>query len=391
MSAIEVPLLDLRAQYERIRNEIEPAMRELVESQRFIMGEPVERLEEEIAATCGARLAAGCSSGSEALLLALLAHGVGPGDEVVLPTYTFFATAGSVSRLGARPIFADIDPATYNVTAATLETALGRAPRARVLIPVHLYGQAADIEGIEALAASRDLRVVEDAAQAIGSVDGSGRRVGARGHLTCLSFFPSKNLGAFGDAGMVLGGDPEEVERVRLLRLHGGHPKYYHAVVGLNARIDALQAVVLRVKLRHLEGWHAGRIANADHYEEVFRAEGAADSSVPLEEGGLPLRFPFRLEAPSRHIFNQFVVRVPAEHRDALRVFLGERKIGTDIYYPIPLHLQECFRDLGGKPGDLPHAEKAATETLALPIYPELDAAQREHVTGSVLEFLRGL
>lgn len=385
---VRVPLLDLVAQYETIRSELDAAVARVAASQQFVMGQDVLGIEDEVAAYCGAKHAIGVSSGSEALLLAYMGLGIEPGDEVVCPTYTFFSTAGSVSRLGAIPVFADIDPTTYNVTPETLARALHGRSRVKVIVPVHLFGQSVDMAPIEELAAQHGVQVIEDAAQAIGSVDGAGRRVGSGVNLTCLSFFPSKNLGAWGDGGMLLGGDDDLVERIKVLRVHGGKPKYHHGVIGLNARLDALQAAVLRAKLPHLDDWHEARARNASIYDAAFLGAGALPSEAPLSEGGLALRTPLPPKAPARHIYNQYVIRVPADRRDGLRAFLTERGIGNEVYYPVPLHLQACYADLGGKPGDLPEAEKAAAETVALPIYPELSDDQRDAVAGSVLDFL---
>ncbi|MCP5055414.1 MAG: DegT/DnrJ/EryC1/StrS family aminotransferase [bacterium] len=384
-----VPLLDLRAQYAEIATEVDEAIRQVVQEQRFVMGDEVSALEQEIAAYTGARHAIGCSSGSDALLLALWARGIGPGDAVLCPTYTFFATAGSVSRLGARPVFVDIEPDTYNLCLESARRVAAGRTDLKAILPVDLYGQAADLRGTHELAAELGIAVIEDAAQAIGSRDADGRRVGSASEQVCFSFFPSKNLGAYGDGGMVTTQSDELAKRARLLRLHGGEPKYYHEMVGMNSRLDALQAAILRVKLRYLEGWHERRLQNANHYDDLFRAAGALDSRVSLDEDSdLSLRFPARNAEPSRHIFNQYVVRVPADRRDALREHLTAREIGSEIYYPIPLHLQACFKDLGGQPGDLPNAERAARETVALPVFPELSKAQREAVAGAVIEFL---
>lgn len=385
-----VPLLDLRAQYAEIAAEVDEAMRRVVQSQRFVMGDEVAALEEEIAAYTGARHAVACASGSDALLLALWARGVGPGDAVLCPTYTFFGTAGSIARLGARPVFVDVDPATYNLCLDSARRVAAGQSNLKAVVPVDLYGQAADLTGVRALAEDLGLAVIEDAAQAIGSRDTDGRPVGSACEQVCFSFFPSKNLGAYGDGGMITTQSDELAARARLLRLHGAEPKYHHALVGMNSRLDALQAAILRVKLRYLEGWHDRRQRNADHYDALFGKAGALDSRVSLdEEAGLPLRFPARASEPARHIFNQYIVRVPADRRDALREHLASREIGSEIYYPIPLHLQGCFQELGGRPGDLPHAERAAAETVALPIFPELSKAQRESVAAAVIGFLR--
>lgn len=384
-----VPLLDLRAQHAEIASEVNEAIARVVESQYFVMGPEVEALEEEIAAYTGARHAVGCASGSDALLLALWARDIGPGDGVLCPTHTFFATAGSVSRLGAVPIFVDIDPTTYNLCLDSVRKVAAQHDNLKAILPVDLYGQAADLVAVQAVADELGLVVIEDAAQAIGSRDLQGKPVGSVAEQVCFSFFPSKNLGAYGDGGMITTQSDELAARLRLLRLHGSEPKYHHALVGMNSRLDALQAAVLRVKLRYLEGWHEGRQSNALHYDEIFRGAGALDSSVSLDEdSALPVRVPFRNPEPSRHIFNQYVIRVPGEKRDALRAHMTDRQIGSEIYYPIPLHLQECFLNLGGKPGDLPHAERAAAENIALPIYPELTKTQREEVAGTILDFL---
>ncbi len=385
-----VPLLDLRAQYAEIADEIDEALRRVVRSQRFVMGEEVEALEEEIAAYTEARHAVGCASGSDAVLLALWALDIGPGDAVLCPTYTFFATAGSISRLGARPVFVDLDPATYNLCLDSARRAAEGRSDLKAVIPVDLYGQAADLAGTRALADELGIAVVEDAAQAIGGRDREGRPVGSACEQVTFSFFPSKNLGAFGEGGMITTASDELAERLRLLRLHGAEPKYHHTLVGMNSRLDALQAAVLRVKLRHLEGWHERRRQNAEHYDALFLGAGARDSRISLDEPAeLPLRVPFREPEPVRHIVNQYVVRVPAERRDALREHLAAAEIGSEIYYPIPLHLQACFTELGGRPGDHPHAERAAAETVALPVYPELTKAGRETVATHVIDFLR--
>ena len=383
-----VPLLDLRAQFAEIREEIEAAVQRVLDSQRFVLGDEVSRLESAIAEYTGAPHAVACASGSDALLLALWARGVGPGDAVLCPTFTFFATAGSVARLGATPVFADIDPITYNLD---LESARRMAEGRRdlkAILPVDLFGQAADLAAIQELADALGLAVIEDAAQALGSRDARGRTVGSISEQTCFSFFPSKNLGAYGDAGMVTTRSAKLADRLRLLRLHGGPPKFPHSVVGMNSRLDALQAAILRAKLPHLESWHERRRKNADHYDQLFRAAGALQSGSKIEEAPLPLLVPYRIPEPARHVFNQYVIRVPEALRDPLRAHLAQRSIGTEIYYPIPLHLQECFASLGGHEGDLPVAEAVARESIALPIYPELSKAQREHVASEVIDFL---
>lgn len=367
----EVPLLDLKAQYRQIDEEVRAAVDRVLESQYFILGPEVEALEREVAGYVGAGEAIGVSSGTDALLVALMALDIGPGDEVILPTYTFFATAGVVARLGATPVFVDIDPVTYNLD---VDQAIDRiGDRTRAIVPVHLYGRAADLQALMQAAGERGVDVIEDAAQAIGATDPAGRSAGAVGTAGCFSFFPSKNLGGAGDGGMVVSPDPGLAERIRKLRVHGSAPKYYHSLVGGNFRLDAIQAAVLRVKLPRLDDWTAGRRENAATYRALF-ADAALDQvSIPPDEPG--------------HIYNQFVIEAP--RRDALRAYLADRGIATEIYYPVPLHLQECFADLGYAPGDLPHAEHAADTTLALPIYPELRQDQLEAVVGAIRDFYR--
>jgi dTDP-4-amino-4,6-dideoxygalactose transaminase len=386
----KVPLLDLKAQFAEIRDEVMPIVESVCASQQFILGEHVRGLEAEIAHYCGASAGIGVSSGTDALLLALMALGIGVGDEVITSPFTFFATAGTIARLGARPVFCDIDPASFNLSPAAVQAfldsecvaddhgVLNRATggRIRAIMPVHLYGQAADMDPLVQMARRYRLRIVEDAAQAIGTESANGVRVGSIGDIGCLSFFPSKNLGAFGDAGLCTTNDPELAERMRVLRVHGGKPKYFHAVIGGNFRIDELQAAVLRVKLRYLDGWTLARQQNAAYYNEAFAEAGLASRVVTP-----------RSPARGRHIFNQYVIRV--ERRDALKAFLGERHVGTEIYYPVPLHLQECFAYLGYRNGDFPHSEQASAQTLALPIYPELSEPQRRTVVASVEEFFR--
>ncbi len=376
---VTVPLLDLRAQYATIKPEIDEAIARVVESQVFILGPQVSGLEEEMAGLLGCRHAIGCASGSDAILLALMALGVGAGDQVLCPAYTFFATAGSVARLGAVPVFADIDPATYNMDPDSARYAASRCDRLAAIMPVHLFGQAADLDAFLELGAELRVPVVEDAAQALGTRDGRGRRVGTCGRVSCFSFFPTKNLGGYGDGGLLTTDDDELAGRLRSLRVHGAQRRYYHDHVGLNSRLDALQAAVLRVKLRHLERWNEGRRANADWYDRAFAAaEGAAE---------LELHTPQPAPPPAVHIYNQYVIRVAAGARDGLREHLTQRGIGSEIYYPVPLHLQKCFRYLGHHEGDLPHSESAARETLALPVYAELTQEQRRHVVDSIVEY----
>jgi dTDP-4-amino-4,6-dideoxygalactose transaminase len=370
---LPVPALDLKAQYQSIRAEIDEVVRQVIESQYFILGPEVANFEAEAAAYCGAKHAIGCASGSDALLLPLLALGIGAGDEVVTSPYSFFATAGAVWRTGARPVFVDIEPDTYNIDPARIEAAI--TPRTKAIIPVHLYGQVADMDPINAIAAKHGIAVIEDAAQAIGA-GYHGRRAGTLGHAAAFSFYPSKNLGGFGDAGMVTADDPGLAKSVARLRVHGMEPKYHHHEVGFNSRLDALQAAVLRVKLRHLDDWTEGRRAVAARYRELFTEDGLDGIITPPSE-----------RDGYHHVFNQYVVRVPADARDALRTHMAARKVGTEIYYPIPLHLQVCFASLGHKPGDFPLAEAAANETIALPMYPELTDEALRHVVGSIGEF----
>lgn len=370
-----IPLLDLRAQYDSIREEILAALNVVLESQHFIMGPEVQAFETEIAAYCQAPYAIGVSSGTDALLAALMALGTGPGDEIITTPYSFFATAGAAARLGARPVFVDIEPHGYNLNVELVEAAI--TPRSRLILPVHLYGQSADLEPLLEIAARRGLALVEDAAQAIGT-EYKGRRVGALGTVGCFSFFPSKNLGAYGDAGLLTTADPHLAERLRLLRVHGAAPKYHHSVVGGNFRLDAIQAAVLRVKLKYLDGWTESRRGNAQRYRALFAESGVlASGAVSLPE---ELGF-------GRHIYNQFVLRV--QRRDELQAYLKKQQVGTEVYYPVPLHLQECFRNLGYGRGDFPEAERAAAETLAIPIYPELRPEQQEEVVGRIAEFYK--
>ena len=385
---LKVPLLDLKAQFATFRDEVMPLIEEVCASQQFILGAHTRALESETAAYCGARFGIGVSSGTDALLLAAMGLGIGAGDEVITSSFTFFATAGTIARLGARPVFCDIDPVTFNLSteavAAFLEHGCERRDgilrnrvtggRIAAVLPVHLYGQCADLERLGALARAHGLRVIEDAAQAIGSESAGGARAGSIGDVGCFSFFPTKNLGAFGDAGLCTTNDAALAERLTILRVHGGHPKYYHRYVGGNFRIDELQSAVLRVKLKYLDGWTEGRQRNAAHYDGAFAASKVAGRiATPRALPGV------------RHIYNQYVVRAP--DRDALRAHLADRGVGTEIYYPVPLHLQECFAYLGHRRGDFPEAERAAAECLALPIYPELERAQLDYVVESIAAF----
>ncbi len=372
-SAISVPLLDLGAQYRPLRDELLAAITRVCDSQRFIMGPEVEGLERELAAYLGVRDAITVSSGTDAILAALMALGIGPGDEVITSTYSFFATAGCVARVGARPVLVDIDPATYNMDPAALRAALSADTKA--IIPVHLYGLCADMDPILAVARQAGIPVIEDAAQAIGASYGQ-QQAGAMGTVGCFSFFPSKNLGAFGDAGLVTTNDAAVGRRVRLIRNHGAEPKYYHSLIGANFRCDALQAAVLRVKLPHLARWTDARRANAATYDRLFAETGLTGRiTLPVQPAG------------RRHIFNQYVIRVP--ERDRVRAALTERGISTEIYYPVPFHLQECFAPLGHARGDFPAAEAAADSTIALPIYGELTVEQQSAVVGAVADAVR--
>jgi dTDP-4-amino-4,6-dideoxygalactose transaminase len=370
---LSVPALDLKAQYRTIRHEIEPVVQSVLESQYFILGPEVVQFEAEAGAYCRASHAIGCSSGSDALLLPLLALGLKPGDEVITTPYSFFATAGAIWRTGAKPVFVDIEPETYNIDPALIEAAI--TPNTRAIIPVHLYGHAADMAPINEIAKKHALFVLEDAAQAIGA-GYHGRKAGTLGDAAAFSFYPSKNLGGFGDSGMVTTNDPSLGKQLARLRVHGMEPKYHHHEVGYNARIDALQAAILRVKLRHLDDWTSARRAVAATYAKLF------------EENGLDEIIALPVEKPGHfHVYNQYVIRVPADARDPLRNHLAANRVGSEIYYPIPLHLQVCFASLGHKPGDFPHSEAASNETIALPIYPELTDEALGHVVGSIASF----
>ena len=379
-----VPLLDLKAQYATLREEIREAIDRVADAQYFILGPEVEALEKEIAAYSQCEFGIGMSSGSDALLVALMAIDLKPGDEVITSTYTFFATAGAVARLHAKPVFVDIDPLTYNIDAKQVAAAI--TDRTRAIIPIHLYGQVADMDPIMEIAREHKLVVIEDAAQAIGA-ESRGRRAGSIGDMGCFSFFPSKNLGGFGDGGMITTNNAQLAKQVKLLRNHGYSPKYYNKVVGGNFRLDAIQAAILRVKLRYLDQWTEARQRNAATYRRLFeeaelaiKPSAASDRLSELSGVRLPE------EAPDgRHIYNQFVIR--SGHRDELMKHLKERKIGTEIYYPVPMHVQECFADLDYHAGDFPLSEGAAAETLALPIYPELTEEMIGTVVDAIADF----
>ena len=363
-----VPLLDLQAQYRPLRDELLTAIARVCDSQRFIMGPEVEALERELAAYLEVGEAIAVSSGTDALLATMMALGIGPGDEVITSTYSFFATAGCVSRLGATPRLVDIDPVTYNLDVSAVAAAV--SPRTKAILPVHLYGLCANMDPLLDLARAHNVAVIEDACQAIGARY-RGRQAGSMATAGCFSFFPSKNLGAFGDAGLVTSNDAHLAREIRLLRNHGAEPKYYHHRIGGNFRLDALQAAVLRVKLPHLSRWTDMRRANAAQYRTLFEQAGLAERiTLPSEPDGC------------FHIFNQYVIRVP--NRDRVRAYLAEHGIGTEIYYPVPFHLQECFASLGHGRGDFPKAEAAADSSLAVPIYGELTADQLELVVRTI-------
>lgn len=370
-----IPMLDLKAQYAALRGEIHAAIERVLASQQFILGPEVEAFEREIAAYSGCRFGVGVSSGTDALLLALMTVGVGPGDEVITTAYSFFATAGAIVRLGARPVFVDIDLDTLNINAAAIEARI--TPKTRAILPVHLCGQMARMDTILEIARRYNLYVIEDACQAIGA-DFHGQRAGSMGHLGCFSFFPSKNLGGAGDSGMVVCNDPALADRAALLRNHGHRPKYYNQAVGGNFRMDALQAAILRAKFPYLEGWTAARRRNAALYNELFRQAGLAGAEGPVV---LP-----RESGWGRHIYHLYQIRVP--RRDELMAFLKARGIASEVYYPVPLHRQACFEGMGFQ-ADCPNAEQASRETLALPVYPELTAAQIERVVAAIQEFYR--
>jgi dTDP-4-amino-4,6-dideoxygalactose transaminase len=369
---MKVPLLDLKAQYSTIRSEIGEAMERVIESGHFILGPEVEGLEREIAAFCKARFAIGVSSGTDALLAALMAIGTGPGDEVITSAYSFFATAGVIARVGASPVFIDIDPKTFNLDSTGVSQKI--TSRTKAIMPVHLFGQCAVLDTVIEIIKGKGIYVIEDAAQAIGAHDNKGRQTGTMGHVGCFSFFPSKNLGAFGDGGMVITNDAHLAEAIRVLRVHGAKPQYHHSLVGGNFRLDALQAAILRVKLKHLTSWTEARRNNANRYRSLFQKMGLSKRvSLPEDSAG--------------HIYNQFVARFP--DRDRLQRFLREKGVDTEVYYPVPLHLQDCFANLGYRSGNFPNAEAAAGDSLALPVYPELTEEQQRYVVDQIGEFYR--
>jgi dTDP-4-amino-4,6-dideoxygalactose transaminase len=370
---IVIPMLDLKAQHERIAAEVEAAIKSVLESQQFILGPEVRELEGEIADYCECSFAIGCASGSDALLLALMACGVGEGDEVITSPFTFFATAGSVARLGATPVFVDIEPSSFNLDEDRLERAM--TERTRAIMPVHLFGQCADMDKINDIAERHGVAVIEDAAQAIGARH-SGKSAGSLGLIGAFSFYPSKNLGGAGDGGMLTTNDSAVAERLRRLRAHGAKNKYFHEEVGINSRLDSLQAAILRVKLRYLDEWAEARRANARRYEELFTGSGLLQSGLVV----LPAE-----RNDTFHVYNQFVIR--ARDRDRLKQYLSEEGVGTEVYYPLSLHMQECFKYLGYDGGDFPESDRASKEALAIPIYPELGESAQRHVVERIAAF----
>ena len=370
-SNMKVPLLDLNRQYKSIQGEINEAIQKVLNHGMFVMGPEVKELESELAGYCDAKNGIGVASGTDALLLSLRGIGVGPGHEVITSTFTFFATAGVISRLGAKPVFIDIDPKTFNIDPAKIEKAV--TEKTRAIIPVHLYGQMAEMDEIRSIAAKRNINIIEDAAQAIGSTY-KNKKAGAFGVAACYSFFPSKNLGAYGDGGFVTTNDDRLADLIRRLRVHGAQPKYFHSTVGYNSRLDTIQAAVLKVKLKYLPSWHELRREKAGRYNEML--------------GDIPqVQTPY-VSNYNYHIYHQYTLIV--EERDRLKDFLKKREIGLDTYYPLPLHLQECYKDLHYKKGDLPVAEELAGKVISLPIFPELTGAEQEYVAESIREFYKG-
>ncbi len=369
---MKVPLLDLRGQHQALRPKLLEAIERTIDSQQFILGSEVEALEEEISKYCTTKFAVGCASGTDALLLALMALDIKTGDEVITTSFTFFATAGSIARLGARPRFVDIEPRTYNIDPSLVEAAI--TPRTRAILPVHLYGQCSDMDPLLEISKRHGLPIVEDAAQALGAED-RGRRAGSMGHMGCFSFYPTKNLGGAGDGGMLVTNEQALADRLRKLRVHGGATEYQHDEVGINSRLDALQAAILCLKLKYLEEWSAARRRKADFYTELFRE---ADLSIEL----VP---PF-IRSEARHIFHQYVIRLP-RHRDEVMRHLSQHAVGSKVYYPVPLHLQKCFTYLGYHDGQFPEAERAASQTLALPCFPEITEEQQRFVVDVLAEF----
>jgi dTDP-4-amino-4,6-dideoxygalactose transaminase len=387
---MKVPLLDLKSQYLSMKDELDAALIGVAESTAYIMGPAVKKMEEEMAQFLGSKYAVGVSSGTDALLLALMAIGVGKDDEVIMPTYSFFATAGVVARLNAVPVLVDSDPVTFNIDPTQIEAKI--TSRTKAIIPVHLYGQSADMEPIIAIAKKHNLRVIEDGAQAISVQYKDGRQVGNIGDIGCFSFFPSKNLGCFGDGGLVVTNDDELIDMIRIMRVHGGKPKYYHKVIGGNFRLDSIQAAVLSVKLPHLNDWSAKRRENAAYYTKLLIEAGLAEEAGRIKfDDKNKVLIPKAVYEGSGlvnyHIYNQYVLRV--ERRNALRAFLTEKGIGNEVYYPVPFHRQECFAHLNLKDEDYPVANCAATDSFAIPIYPELTKEMMEYVVASIAEFIK--
>jgi dTDP-4-amino-4,6-dideoxygalactose transaminase len=370
---MNVPLLDLKAQFQPLRAEIMAEIQTVCDEQGFILGPRIVAFEESVARYIGSRYAIGCASGSDALLLSLMAMGVKAGDEVITIPFTFFATAGAVSRLGAKPVFVDIQPDTFNIDPALIERAI--TPRTKAIIPVHLFGQCADMAAINEIAKRKKMYVIEDACQAIGAAQ-QEKRAGVLGDTGCFSFFPSKNLGGFGDGGLITTDDKALADSMAMLRVHGSRVRYLHEAVGINSRLDTLQAAVLQVKLKYLDQWAEGRRRNAERYRELFAQEKLANRVIlpPTVSGNF-------------HVYNQFTVRVPK--RDELRAFLKEKGVGTEVYYPLPMHLQNCYRDLGHQKGAFPVSEQAAEEVMSLPIYAELTEPQLSYVVEMIAEFYR--
>ena len=375
---MRVPLLDLKPQFAPLREEIMSAIAEVCDSQYFINGPRVEAFEKEVSDYAGSAFATGCSSGSDALLLSLMAEDIQPGDEIITTPFTFFATVGCMARVKAKPVFVDIDPVSFNIDPARIEAAI--TPRTKMIMPVHLFGQMADMDPIMEIARKYNLVVVEDAAQAIGS-EYKGRSAGSIGDYGCFSFFPSKNLGGFGDGGMVITSDEQKQAQLKCLRNHGDGPKYFHKYVGGNFRLDALQAAVLSIKLRHLNDWHAGRAENAALYRKLFAESKLTENEILLPEVK---------EDTTRHIYNQFCVRFPNADRNEVRQQMLDAGVGCEVYYPQPMHLQECFAELGYKEGDFPVTEAISKDIMAVPIYPELDDSQQQYVVESLEKILLG-
>jgi dTDP-4-amino-4,6-dideoxygalactose transaminase len=389
---MKVPLLDLKPQYHSLKKELDEAILKVAESQYFILGPEVENMEKEFSQYLDCKYAIGVSSGTDALLLALMAIDIQLGDEVIVPTYSFFATAGVVARLNAIPVLTDIDPLTFNIDPEDVKRKI--TSKTKAIIPVHLYGQSADLEPIMKIAKEKNIFVIEDAAQAIGTEYKDGKCVGTIGDIGCFSFFPSKNLGGYGDGGLVTTNNDDLAYMLRIKRVHGGEQKYYHKVIGGNFRIDALQAAVLRVKLPHLDNWSEKRRANADYYNELFAkaglSEGPGKTKFDEKNKVLLPKAVYRdsIGLKNYHIYNQYVIRT--QRRDELKKFLTENEIGNEIYYPVPFHFQDCFKNLDHKQGDFPESEKASETSLAIPIYPELSKEQQEFVVQKISEFVKG-